>query len=225
VALVKLNRKWHRWFAWGTSVFLLLWTATGVIMMLPAAPSGPAPGQISVPEGVLGPKAAVQVAGVDSAALRGLALRMLDQQLVWVVSARGRPRMIDAVSGAPVVIDAARATRLAVEGLGDSWEVDGVTRLDARDEHYGGPFPAWLVRFREQSYVAYVGPDGAVIFEGPRKRVRALAGRLHQFAFGGLTARRPLQRQGLLLVVSAGTLALLVTGVVLLLPPLRRRDR
>jgi hypothetical protein len=53
-------------------------------------------------------------------------------------------------------------------------------------------------------------------------RWKNAAGSLHAFNVPGVTMRRDGLRKGLLLVTSAGTLALIVTGLVLLFPSGKR---
>ncbi|MGQ0764480.1 MAG: hypothetical protein ACT4OZ_02325 [Gemmatimonadota bacterium] len=220
---LRQNRRWHRWFAWTTAIFVLLWTVTGIIMALPPGPTGAAFAEMTVPADALSPAAAVRAAGLDETTrVRGLALRVVDDQLTWALSLRGSTRLIDARTGQPFVIDSDRAARLARRGLGDDWVSGGITRLAESDGTWDGAFPVWRVEFADRGYRAYIAPDGSVSFEGRGKAIKGLAGQLHQFSVGPLLRGRQPLRRWLLWTVSAATLVLLVTGIVLLLPVRKR---
>jgi hypothetical protein len=224
MSVFSFSRKWHRWFAWGTSAFLLIWTITGVIMILPAGPRPAPAAPVTVTDNLASPAAAVQALQLDAKTpVRGVMLRDLEGAPVWAIIAGGRTRLVDAITSAPVEIDSSRAVRLASAGLGPSWLATNAERLTSPDARYRGALPVWRVQFSNQRHVAFVTLGGDVTFGASLLRVKGMAGQLHSFGVPGLTAARPRLRHGLLWIVSAATLVLLVTGAILLLPTLLRR--
>lgn len=220
---LRLSRRWHRWGAWGLSVIVLMWTVTGLMMIWPSAPEAPRTqpvARLEVTDDLISPAGALASFGDEaSQPLLGLALRNVGGKLYWALTFGRGTRLVDARSGARFEMADSIAARIAVERLGALAEPEGVTRLARSDNRYRGAFPAWRVTFRDAA--AYVGPDGSVTVASTAINWKNAAGLLHAFNVPRLTSGRSRLRLVLLVVASAGTLALIGTGLVLLFP-LRR---
>lgn len=225
---LRLSRRWHRWGAWVVGLVVLLWTVTGIFMVLPG-PAVPrevvANERISLTDDLLAPQAALARATAgELPPIRGLELRRLDGRLVYRVSTmRGAPLLVDARNGDPVIIDDSMAVRIARDLAGVDAPVARVERLERNDTLYRGSLPATRVVFAKPgTTVIHVAADGTTSFGVPRQRLKGIMGRLHTFSIPRITDPRPTLRRVLLVGTSTVTLALIVTGFVLLLPPRRR---
>ena len=93
------------------------------------------------------------------------------------------------------------------------------------DGEYRGSLPAYRVVFDDNaSTTAYVARDGGVSVADPRMDFKRGAEKLHTFNVAGLTASKPALRRWLIVVTGIGTVALILTGLALLIP-WRRRER
>lgn len=228
VSWLRLSRRWHRWGAWIVGLVVLLWTVTGIFMVLPG-PAAPreavASERITLTDDLLSPHAALARATAgELPPIRGLELRQLDGRLVYHVWAmRGAPLLVDARSGDPVIIDDSLAVRLARSFAGVASPVARVERLERSDALYRGRLPAMrVVLATPETTVIHVAADGVTSFAAPRQRLKGIMGRLHTFSIPRVTDPRPTLRRALLIGTSVVTLALILTGFVLLLPPRRR---
>ncbi len=231
--LLRRSRQWHRWGAWGLGAIVLLWTVSGLFMIMPAGRAAlrpPPPPDIQLSEDVVTPQAAlaaIEAPGGDGPVkVRGVSLEPLDGRLFYRFTLRrGGTRLIDARSGAPFVLDDSTAGRLARASIRRDPGIVSVNRLTKSDGEYRGSFPAFRVVFDDAARTtAYVSKDGGVSVPDSRMRLKQGAERLHTFNIRALTSVSPALRRWLLYVTSVGTVALIVTGFVLLLP-VRRRER
>lgn len=229
VSWVRLSRKWHRWGAWGLSIIVLLWTVTGVIMIVPSG--GHTVGEGSARDLELGadvvapPVARAALEGDGPVRVRALSLEALGGRLYYRFTLRhGGTRLVDARTAMLFAVDDSVAARLARGAIRADAGIASLDRLSKSDGRYRGPFPVHRVVFDDHDgTTAYVATDATVSFADPRLRMKQIAGGLHTFAVAGLTTSKPTLRRWLLVVTSLGTIALVLTGLVLLLP-LRRRE-
>jgi hypothetical protein len=227
---IRSSRQWHRWGAWSIGIFVLMWTCTGVVMITPSVqPSGAGgePRLAGVDGAVIAPAAALAAAELPAgSAPRAMSLRMIGDRLAWQVQPpSGHQRLIDAHTAQRIQVDSATAPILARESLGSAPPVTSVVHLTESDGRYRGQLPAWRVSFADRRRTrAYVTPWGVVSFTDLLTPLKQVSGQMHTFTIPGLQWPRGTARRLTLTVAGAVTVALGLTGFVLLLP-LRRRDR
>lgn len=227
VSLLRLSRRWHRWGAWSVGLFVLLWTATGLLMLMNPPPAlGPmgAEGTLEVGDDVITPRRALASLGDERSTVRAMSMRKVRGRLVYDVDiGAGVRRLVDARSAEPIMLDDSAAIRRARERVGTEAAVAGITRVSTRGDRYRGQLPALRVDFDDARRTrAYVAMDGSVVFVDARSRLRGLSAGLHSFVVPGLTDGRHQLRVRLIVVVSVVSLALILTGFALLLPARRR---
>ena len=150
--LLRRSRQWHRWGAWGLGAFVLLWTVSGLFMILPTGRPimrpPPAP-DIELGADVVTPQAALaSLEGDGPVKVRSVTLEPLDGRLFYRFSLRkGGDRMVDARTAAPFVLDDSTAARLARAAVRRNPGVAGVERLTKGDARYKGSLPAFRVVF------------------------------------------------------------------------------
>jgi uncharacterized iron-regulated membrane protein len=167
---------------------LLMWTATGIIMVLPtrrARDTGDKPIQVS--RALVSPAQAVaRLTERDSAPLvRAVTLVMIADKVVYQVEARRRTLLVDAETGEPFQVSAAVAERVAREsfrGTAGKVEVEHLTQYDAR--YSGGDLPTYRVSLGDSAHtVSYVSArTGAIVTGDSRRRLRSVVGKLHDLS-------------------------------------------
>lgn len=216
-------RRIHKWVGLVLGIQFVLWTVSGAVMALldmdkVGGHSAPAPVHAASgwPANLLDPSA---LGTVDALALR----RVADRPVYEVVSA-GRTRLVDAVMGTPVAIDAATAERVARQAFHHKARVTSVEQLEranleARD-HDG---PMWRINFADDenssSYVSAT-TGRALVNRGDTWRVWDFVWMLHNMDY----ANRSSFNHPLIIFVAFGTLWLSFTGFYLLFKSFRRRE-
>jgi hypothetical protein len=226
MAAWRINRI-HRWLGIAAGAFIFLWAMTGIVMILPGSPdAGPAPGprasEVFAGAGVA-PAAIIANLAHTSAdtELQAISLRALGAQPVYVFETSRGSQLFDARSGAPVVIDSSRARELALAGY-PGRPVARVSRLEGHDAQYpDGPLPVFRVVFGDA--------DGTVVHVSSQGTLTAGLGRLVQVRrfISGLHVFRPVRtltgsegaRHTLLHLISVLTMAVVLTGYWMVLPP------
>ena len=225
-ALLRLARKWHRWFAWGLGLVVLMWFVTGIVMVYPfdelqrRSPST----FIAVDSTILAPQQVLERLGAvgGDGRVRSLSMRQIGSHPVYLVSVGGRGHVLDARTGAPHILAESTAASV-ISGLVPGTRVAAVTTLRERDGDYDGALPAVRVTLEGSTRTtAYMAPNGDVTFRSPMNRFRQLAGGLHSF----IVPKVPISvglRRGILVFAGVLSVILSVSGFVLLMPVRRRR--
>lgn len=195
-------------------------------MLLPSPPPTGRSGEIEIGTDVVAPQVALAALSVDGApGVRAVSLRPLGDRLFYEFTLReGGVRLVDARSATTYEVDDATALRLARRAVGRNAGAATVTRMTTTDKRYRGSLPAYRVGFTgARTPTVFVSTTGNVTVTEAGFRVKSMAGALHSFVVPGITTARPRFRKALLVIASVATLALIVSGYVLLFP-LRRRD-
>jgi hypothetical protein len=217
-------RRWHIWLGWLVGVPLLLWTLSGLVMVLKpieevrgaALLAPPAPVRLAAP-----PLLPSEAAGLP------LAKASLEQRAGgprWVMELAGGPsRIADPVTGrflpALSAADAAAEVRARWKGEGG---IVAVTRTSAEDPplELRRPVAAWQVRMEDGTHLYVDAATGAVI------ATRTRWWRIYDFMWGlhimDLRGREDMHHPTLLLFAGLSLLTLLMALVLL---PLSRRRR
>lgn len=223
-ALLRLARKWHRWFAWGLGLIVLMWFVTGIVMVYPFAEvQRSSPGSfITLDSTILAPQRALELLGAaHEGRVRSLSMREIGGHPVYLVSVGGRGHVLDARTGAPFVIADSTAASV-VGGLVPGARVVEATAIRQREGGYEGALPAIRVTLEgDKRITAYMAPNGDVTFRSPMNRFRQVAGGLHSFVVPKVPMSASLRR-GILIFTGVLSVILSVSGFVLLMPVRRR---
>ncbi len=182
-------RSIHKWMGIVIGLALLMWTVTGIIMVLPRnRPRDAGPARLDVARATIAPAQAVaRLAERDSGALavRSVTLVQVLDQVLYQVEMRRRTVLVDAATGEPVEITAAMAEAIARRNFRGAPGTVQVERLTGYDARYGsGDLPAWRVTLGDAAgTVSYVsGRNGSIVSADSRRRFRSIIGKLHDFS-------------------------------------------
>lgn len=224
-ALIRLARKWHRWFAWGLGLIVLMWFATGIVMVYPFAElQRPSPATfITLDSTILAPQRVLEALGAaGDGSVRSLSMRQIGGDPVYILSVDGRGHVLNARTGAPYVVSESTAASV-IGGMVPGAQVAAVTTIRERDGDFDGALPAVRVTLEGSTRTtAYMAPNGDVTFRSPMNRFRQIAAGLHSFIVPKVPISVSLRR-GILIFVGVLSVILSVSGFVLLMPVRRRR--
>jgi uncharacterized iron-regulated membrane protein len=178
----------HKWIGIVIGLALLMWTTTGIIMVLPVNRVRDTRVQpLDISRAIVSPAQAVaRAANRDSAmAVRSLTVIQILDRVVYQVETRRRTLLVDAASGEPFEISADLAeaiARASFRGTAGQVEVERLERYDAR--YSSGDLPAFRVSLGDAAKtVSYVsGRTGSMMTGDSRRRLRPVVGKLHDFS-------------------------------------------
>ena len=179
----KTLRRWHVWLGWLVGVPFLIWTLSGLAMVL--KPIEEVRGEhlriaqeSALPPGNPAP-IAVPVTGTPE---RQRVTRMQSGRAVTTVTyADGRTERFDAVEGSSLgQVDEAEARRIVAASIRGGDRIESLTLFDADDAplDFRRPMAAWQVRLADDTHV-YVGRDSGEI-----EAVRTRWWRIYDFFWG-----------------------------------------
>jgi hypothetical protein len=163
-----LLRRIHKWIGLVIGIQLVLWTLSGAVMSMldhETVSGGPA---AAAPPAVLPSSSAwgeVQ-RHLAGRAVTSMAVRTLLGRYVYAVGTDGVSLLFDVESGAPVIVDAALAERVARAAYGGDAQVSGVAALTELElavrEHQ---LPIWRVDFADPANSSFYisGGDGRLL--------------------------------------------------------------
>jgi Uncharacterized iron-regulated membrane protein len=227
-------RKIHKWVSIFVGVFFLIWTISGIVMILPIGAYDPvAPHTATAPDFsdvTTSPAAAIAALSQSEGGpqqVTGLSLSQIETRTVYVLTlADESSRLIDAHTGQLFTIDQALAERIALDDFAIAGPIFQVTRLDQHEASYpSGVLPVFRIIFESDHLVAYYvsGADGVAQRSDNWSRARNAISSLHTFEPLTLITKREKPTQALLVFVSLVGIVTALTGYYLALP--RRRAR
>jgi hypothetical protein len=222
-----LIRWLHKWFGLVLGLQFLLWAASGATMalldhhkvsgehaILPVA-------QIAAPADPLPLPA---VAARVGAPILKLQLKPLFDTYVYEASTPQGVRLLDAVSGAPITIDAAKGRELAVARYSGQAPVTSVTRVDKTTlETRDLALPVWRVEFADEARTTLLvsAETGEVLAAKTNTwRLWDIAWMLHIMDYG----ERQSFNHPLVITLGFGAAWLALSGLILLFRSFRRSD-
>jgi hypothetical protein len=176
----------------------------------------------------ISPAAAVAaLEGDSSRSIRALSLIQIHDRTVYRIDAGRRPVLVDASDGSRVEITAALAEAIARDALNRKEGTATVVELRKHDSQYTtGSLPAWRVTFAEGGDPVHVTQaDGAFVPAGSRSRFRALAHDMHNFSIIREVVAANWFYRSLAILAGLVSIAGILTGYWLSLPPRRRRRK
>lgn len=220
-----LIRRLHKWFGLILGLQFLLWAASGTVMALLDDDKVSAQRAVLAEAQVPSPAAPLSLAGVAAAVeepILRLQLKPLFDTYVYELKTPTSVRLVDAVDGRPVVIDAARAKALAVSRYSGFEPVRSVERvatstLETRDM----ALPAWRVEFADAEHTAlFVSAANGEIL-GAKNDTWRLWDLAWMFHIMDYTERQSFNHP-LIVMVGCGVAWLALSGLILLVRSFRR---
>lgn len=222
-----LIRRLHKWFGLVLGLQMLLWAASGAVMalldhhtvsgehsMLPAPQPTVSPTPVSLTE---------MAARVNAPVLK-VKLKPLYDGWAYEVATPAGVRLVDAITGEPVAIDAGRARTLAVARYAGDAPVSSVSRVaEPTLETRGIALPVWRVAFADPEHTTFLisEPTGELLAaRNDTWRIWDVAWMLHIMDY---TERKSFNHP-LIVTVATGVLWLALSGVILLFRSFRRSD-
>lgn len=209
--------RWHIWLGWLVAIPLLLWTASGLLMVL--RPIDEVRGttlRIEHPHQPLRVK--LDAGGADTLLREGRLLNQRGRSILLATYLDGSVARIDLTSGSNAHLppvdeaEARRAVAYAIKG-GNRVSTVRLFPADAVPFDFRKPIPVWQVTLNDQTHV-YVGRD-----TGEIEAVRTRWWRAFDFMWG-LHIMDPVEREDsshpLLIVSAALALVSIVLGTLLL---------
>ena len=223
-----LFRRIHKWVGLILGLQFVLFTVSGAMMALldHHAVSGEHLGH--PPEPAAWPARALTPAQISArlggTEITGLALRPMLDKHVYEVATPAGIRLVDAVSGGPVTVDAELATSIAAADYAGEAEVARVSRLaepilETRDHDE----PLWRVDFADEgetSFYVSVATGKVLQRRDDNYRLWDFFWMLHNMDY----AERKSFNHPLIIMVAFGILWLSSTGFYLLFKSFRRSD-
>jgi Na+-transporting NADH:ubiquinone oxidoreductase subunit F len=224
-------RTLHKWLGIVIGLALLMWTITGIIMVLPAnRVRDTGGGQLQVGRAVISPAQVVaRLAEADSAPrVRSVALIQLADHILYQVETRRRTVLVDAESGELFQVTAEVAGQIArgaFRGTPGKITIEQLTEYDAR--YSGGDLPAYRVSLGDSANtVSYVSArNGSIVSADSRRRLRGVVGKLHDFSAIKAVISTDWVHRSLAIAACVLSIISILTGFWLALPrkPVSRR--
>lgn len=222
-----LIRWLHKWFGLVLGLQFLLWAASGAVMalidhhevsgehaILPVA-------QLALPAEPLPLAAVAERAG---APILKLQLKPLFDTYVYEATTPSGVRLLDAVGGAPIVVDGAKARALAVARYSGQAPVASVTRVaDTTLETRDLELPVWRVEFADADHTTLLVSEKTGEVLGAKTdawRLWDIAWMLHIMDYG----ERQSFNHPLIITLATGAAWLALSGLILLFRSFRRSD-
>jgi hypothetical protein len=227
----------HKWLAVGVGIFILTWTISGIVMVLPSRWFGtPEPEEaLVIPKyrnASVSPAQAVVALEKElnlSVDLSEITMRQVLDRVVYEISyPDGGAHLIDATSGELFRITPEVAEQIARRNHGGQAQIFSLERLNEHNLIYPfGPLPVYQVVFEDdRSAYYYVRVrNGAVERSTGLTRLRNLITSLHTFEPVKLISNRDTLRKGLLVITGLIAVGVGITGYVIFITPILNRRR
>jgi uncharacterized iron-regulated membrane protein len=204
-------------------IALLMWTITGIIMVLPVNRARDTTGsQVQVGRAVISPAQAVARLAPDSAPrIRSVSLIQVGDHVVYQLETRQRTLLVDAASGEPFEVSAQVAEQVArgaFRGTPGDVTVERLTEYDVR--YTGGDLPSYRVSLGDSAgTVSYVSArNGSIVTTDSRRRLRQVVGKLHDFSAIKAVIAADWVHRGLAITACVLSIVSIFTGYWLALP-------
>ncbi len=222
-----LIRTLHKWFGLVLGLQMLLWSISGAMMALLDHHKVSGEGSIREPAQVMLPAQTLplsQVAAALGEPVLKLQLKTLGQAQVYQATTPSGIKLLDAATGQPVVIDAARAGALAAAAYAGPEGVASIRRVEKHDvESRTAELPAWRVEFADpgKTTLFMSAATGEVsLVRNDTWRLWDIFWMIHIMDY----TKRESFNHPLIITVASGVTWLTLSGVILLFRSFRRQD-
>lgn len=219
-------RWWHKWIGIFIGVLLLIWVASGLIMILPASTVSrrtDAGLPVDWSRVTVSPAqaAALAMATAPGATVQRVEVKRIREAVGYVVRLdHGRQMLFDASSGAPMRITSEIAGAIAAEPVPGA-KVARVERITAERPGYYGARPAWHVFLDDAKHTeAYVAEGTGDVVRNQRwdRTKDRLGHNLHVFMPLRALPGKEATRLWVLMITGLIALISILTGYWLALP-------
>ncbi|ATQ43700.1 PepSY domain-containing protein [Caulobacter mirabilis] len=222
-----LIRTLHKWFGLILGLQFLLWSISGAMMALIPHSKIESEHTIREPAVMVAPEQALPLAAAErafGAPVTGLKLRPLGEGFVYEAATPAGTKLIDAVSGAPVIIDAARASALAAAAYSGDARIVSVRKVaEASVETRRVPLPVWRVEFDDREHTTVMVSATTGKEEARRNDSWRLWDIFWMIHIMDYTDRDNFNHP-LIITVATGVTWLALSGLILLFRAFRRSD-
>lgn len=227
----------HKWIAITVGVFFLVWTVSGILMILPDRWFGlvtlQSTGALNYSSITVSPAEAIHNLSVNegkSLDVSWVTLSGIDGMPVYQIFLKdGSSHLINAVSGQLITITSQFAEQIIRDQIPTAGKAIKIEYLKSHDLLYPyGSLPVYRITIDGfHSNLFYVSPQNGVVSQSNElTRIRALISSLHTFEPVKLLSQRDAVRKGLLLLFSLVGIAAASTGYFLaVLPYFSKRSR
>lgn len=222
-----LIRTLHKWVGLILGLQFILWSFSGAMMALldhekvSGATSAREPAAAVVPGSVL---PLSQVGDRIGQPITSLRLKPLGSTYVYQAATPSGVRLIDAVTGAPVAIDAARASVLAAGAFNGSDSIASVRKVtEANVETRKLPLPLWRVEFADSEKTTLLLSEATGEVLERRTNTWRLWDVFWMIHIMDYTKRESFNHP-LIITVATGILWLAISGLILLFRAFRPSD-
>lgn len=222
-----LIRTLHKWVGLILGLQFILWSFSGAMMALLDSDKVSGATSVREPAAVVIPGAVLplgQVAERIGQPISSLRLKPLGSAYVYQAATPTGVRLIDAVTGAPLAIDAGRASALATESFSGAQAIASVRRVTEGDvETRKLPLPLWRVEFAdpEKTTLLLSEATGEVLERRTDTwRLWDVFWMIHIMDY----TKRESFNHPLIITVATGILWLAISGLILLFRAFRPSD-
>jgi hypothetical protein len=222
-----LIRWLHKWFGLVLGLQFLLWASSGAVMALLDHHKVSGEHALLPPTGLQAPADLLPLSEVAQAVgqpIHKLRLKPLYDTYVYEAATPSGVKIVNAVTGQPVAIDAAKARELAVARWSGSEPPASVEYLDAHTlETRDLLLPIWRVEFADEDRHALLvsATTGEVLAaKNDTWRLWDIAWMLHIMDYG----QRQSFNHPLIITIGTGAAWLALSGLILLFRSFRRSD-
>jgi PepSY-associated TM region len=222
------SRTIHKWIGIVVGIILLMWSVTGIILMIPARRAEARMQPLDLSRAVVAPAQALVAVEDSGLQVRSVTLIRIHDRTVYRIDAGRRPLLVDARDGSRVEITPALAEAIARDALGDTaveMRVDIIRKRDA--DYSSGGLPVYRVTVGgAEGAVGHVSmQDGTFIPSGGRSRLRLLAHQMHDFSVIKEWVTTEWFYRTLAIIAASLALVSIFTGYWLTIPPRKRKPR
>jgi hypothetical protein len=227
----------HKWTAIFIGVFILLWTISGLVMVLPGEWFNSKPlissQAATYEDAIISPEEASESLGQhlgQKIEVAGMTFRSILGELYYLISLEDASTyLVNVVNGNILAITPQVAEEIGRSAIPTRAELTELERLDSHDFFYPfGPLPTYRLKFADNSrdiyYVSMI--DGVISKSTSATRVRAMISSLHTFEPIVSLFNKHRTRDLLLVITSLIAIVTAITGYYLaVLPLLRKRGK
>jgi hypothetical protein len=227
----------HKWSAIIVGIIILMWTFSGIIMVLPVTwYNAGMPGQeaiLSFDGADIPPSLAAKRLGITKGGQIGIQeisfRQVLDDLFYQVVLDDGSSHLVNVRTGKLLRITSPIAEQIARAATGSTAKIVSVVRIQEHDLRYpAGPLPTYRIIFEDdlQNSFYVSGLDGNVSKSTALTRLRSAIISLHSFGPVTSILDKEQLRKGLLIIFCMISVVVSFTGYYLfILPIIRKRGK
>ena len=219
-------RPLHKWIGILVGLVLLMWSITGIVMMLPGSrPSTDGRARIDFSRASVSPAQVIAAMGDSIPQVRSISIIQIYDLVAYRLDTARRPVLIDASSGGRIEITPALAESVARQAMGGGSGTLSVEVMSSHDRGYStGSLPVYRVAMGGTTgYVSQL--DGAFIPSNTGRKWKALVHDLHNFSVIKLVIHPDWVYRTSAIFVSLVSIVSIFTGYWLALPRPKRKAR